>query len=82
MRKIKISETQFKILHLLDKIPKQNKTTAFLSAKLQKHPNTIRLHLTNLESQKLVLRIKSETGRVFWYLNKEVKNKINNCCCC
>ena len=80
MSKIKVNEYQFKLLHLLDNVPPESRNVAFLSKKLDKHPNTIRNYLQPLVEIKLVKVGKSREGKKFYFLIDELRKRVNDCC--
>lgn len=80
--KIRVNETQFKILHLLNNIPIEQRTASFLSGKLSCHVNTIRTNLQVLEAIGLVKVGEAYTGRKHYFLKDYIKNNVSELCCC
>ena len=80
---ISVNQTQFKILHLLDAVPAERRTTNFLASKLKIHQNTIRNHLGVLKELGLINPFKSDHQSVVYYhLTETVVGRVNEVVCC
>jgi len=78
-KKKRIKEIQYKILSLLDNLPPEKRTVAFISIKLNSSENTIRRHILSLEAEEIIkIGVAADKKRHF-FLKDQYRKKIFDC---
>lgn len=75
---IEVTETEMKICHMLDNLPPEQRTKAYLASKLNIHPRNMIDHFSVLKAKGLIVIGKSATGQNHYFLKEELRKKLSD----